>query len=281
MSATAASAQDSAELKTDDHGAERPSATADTAESGSSTRPDAGPKRSRFAERIAPREGVYARFGGMTTGSGFALGPGYRRYFLDERHVRRRLGGALDQGLQGARRQGALGALLERSRRALDRLPLPRLSAGRLLRPRRRTRAWSTRTNYGDRKHRHHRPRRSSTSLPWLRVGADIGYFNPTSATAATTACRRSRSCSPTSTAPGLAREQPELPAPARCSPKSTTAISRGNPTRGGFYRARSAPGTTSTLEQFDHHRFDAEASQFFPVTSRSTSSPSASASAT
>ena len=43
----------------------------------------------------------------------------------------------------------------------------------------------------------------------------------------------------------------------------------RGHPTRGGFYRAAFGTWEDVTLEQFDHHRFDADATQFFPLAPR------------
>ena len=54
----------------------------------------------------------------------------------------------------------------------------------------------------------------------------------------------------------------------------------RGHPTRGGFYRTAFSTWEDLTLEQFDHHRFDAVATQFFPVAPKHVS-PCASASAT
>lgn len=40
---------------------------------------------SRIMDRLSPENGPYPRFGDLTTGSGFSVGPGYRRHMLDDR----------------------------------------------------------------------------------------------------------------------------------------------------------------------------------------------------
>src|SRR5688572_10845652 len=77
-------AQNTTELKSDpaQQQAER---DADQAEISTIDKAKRWAEEKRIADRLSPREGIYARFGGMTTGSGLALGAGYRKYFLDER----------------------------------------------------------------------------------------------------------------------------------------------------------------------------------------------------
>src|SRR5688572_13472900 len=84
VTTTAAWAQDSAELNADtpQQAQERDS---DAADVGFVDKAKRWAEEKRIADRISPREGVYARFGGMTTGSGLALGAGYRKYLFEER----------------------------------------------------------------------------------------------------------------------------------------------------------------------------------------------------
>jgi hypothetical protein len=102
---------------------------------------------------------------------------------------------------------------------------------------------------------------------PWLRVGADVGYFSPE--------VRRGRDRRIPSieqvftdiTAPGLA-QQPNflhdsifLEIDGRDAP--------GFPRRGGLYRTTYALWNDRTLDQYDFRRFDVEGSQFFSVASK------------
>src|SRR6185369_15074008 len=42
-------------------------------------------KDKHIVERLSPRDGAYPRVGGLTTGSGMALGAGYRQHLFDDR----------------------------------------------------------------------------------------------------------------------------------------------------------------------------------------------------
>ena len=216
----------------------------------------------KIAEKIAPREGVYARFGGMTTGSGFAVGPGYRRYFNGD-----------DMFVDFS------GALSTKAYKALDAEV-------------RWARFWNDRVElWSDLRYRDYpeedffglgegstRAMRTSYSIEstdvvgrglinlarWLRVGADIGYFNPDVGHGADNSLPSIEERFTDATAPGLT-DQPEFLHNTLFA-EIDTRDRRGTPTRGGFYRAAFSTWEDVSLEQYDHHRFDAEASQFFPV---------------
>ena len=83
MTTTAARAQEPAELKVED--AQAPDRDDDASEVSVVDKARRWAAEKRIADRLSPREGIYARFGGMVTGSGLALGAGYRKYLFDER----------------------------------------------------------------------------------------------------------------------------------------------------------------------------------------------------
>jgi hypothetical protein len=83
--ATDARAQDPADLKVESDQTPATERDTDAAEVGFVAKARRWAEEKRIADRIAPREGLYARFGGMVTGSGLALGAGYRKYLFDER----------------------------------------------------------------------------------------------------------------------------------------------------------------------------------------------------
>jgi hypothetical protein len=262
VNSTAASAQEPAELKTDT--TQAPEQDSDAAEVGFVDKAKRWAEEKRLAERIAPREGVYARFGGMTTGSGLALGAGYRKYLLDER-IFTDVSAALSTKLYKA-----LDARARWARFWDDRIEL-----------------WSefryrdypqedyfgpgdnsileNQTSYGI----------ESTDiigrallkvLPWLTIGTDIGFFNPTIGPGTDDSVRSIEDLFADLEAPGLASLQQPNFLHNTLFAEVDYRDRRGNPTRGGFYRTAFSTWEDVTLEQFDHHRFDAEAAQFFQV---------------
>jgi outer membrane protein assembly factor BamA len=198
----------------------------------------------------------------MTTGSGFAVGPGYRRYFRrDDMFV------------------DLSGALSTKAYKALD-------ARGRW------ARFWDDRVElWSEFRYRDYpeedffglgenstRANRTSYSIEstdivgrgmvsltsWLRVGADLGYFNPDVGHGADNSLPSIEDRFTDAVAPGLA-DQPEFVHQSIFA-EIDTRDRRGTPTRGGFYRASFSTWEDVSLEQYDHHRFDAEASQFFAV---------------
>ena len=179
MTTTAAQAQDPADLKIETTQTPARERDTDAADVGFVDKAKRWAEEKRIADRLSPREGVYARFGGMTTGSGLALGAGYRKYFLDERIFSGRVGGALDEVVQGGRREGAVGAasgtIASRSGRTSATAIIRRRTISVLVRTSSPATVPATASKA---------PTSSAALLlkvlPWLSVGTDIGFFNPT-----------------------------------------------------------------------------------------------------
>ncbi len=260
--ATPAQAQEPAKLKVEDPQA--PDGDADAAEISFVDKARRWAEEKRIADRLSPREGPYARFGGMVTGSGLALGAGYRKYFFDER-VFADVSAALSTKLYKA-----VDAKARWARFWGDRVELWSEF---------RYRDYPQEDYFGLGEHSD-LPNRISYGIEstdivgravvkpvrWLSVGTDLGFFNPRIVPAPTTACPRSRMCSQTSTP----RRSPRCEQPNFLHNTFFAEVDyrdkRGHPTRGGFYRAAFGTWEDVTLEQFDHHRFDADATQFFPL---------------
>jgi outer membrane protein assembly factor BamA len=207
-------------------------------------------------------EGWYPRIGGLATGSGLALGGGYRTHLL------------------GRSFYGDLSAIVSTKRYVgLDaklRLPSPRpqrLEFWTRATFRRLTQedyfgaglrsSQSTHSNYG------------LTSVdvageatvhvaPWLRVGTSGGYFMPRVKHGTDTEYASIESMFTDATAPGLVTQPDFLHygafviADYRDTP--------GNPHRGGWYRATAARWEDRTHHQFSFGRFDAELDQFIEI---------------
>ena len=262
MMASAAAAQEPAELKTDT--TQTPQRDDDAAEVGFVDKAKRWAEEKRIVDRIAPREGVYARFGGMTTGSGLALGAGYRKYLLDERiftdvsaALSTKMYKAVDAKARWARFWGDRVEIWS-DFRYRDYPQEDYFGPGE-------NSTRSNRTSYAI----------ESTDIvgravvkvvPWLSVGTDLGFFNP------------ALDPGHDGSLPSIEQLFTDVQAPGLGSPRQPNFLHstlfaevdsrdrRGNPTRGGFYRASFGMWEDVTLEEFDHHRFDAEASQFFPL---------------
>jgi outer membrane protein assembly factor BamA len=218
----------------------------------------------RIADRLSPREGVYARFGGMTTGSGLAVGAGYRKYLFDEQ-VFTEVSAALSTKLYKA-----VDAKARWAQFWGDRVELwsdfryrdypqedyfgPGADSSRL-----------NRTSY-DIESTDIVGRALVKMMPWLTVGADLGYYNPTLGPGKDDGVPSTEQLFTDVQAPALgAAEQPNFLHDTLFA-EIDYRDRRGNPTRGGFYRASFGTWEDVSADQFDHHRFDAEAAQFFPV---------------
>jgi outer membrane protein assembly factor BamA len=216
----------------------------------------------RLGERLEPKEGFYARFGGMTTGSGFAAGPGYRRYFNGDDIF-----------------TDVSAAISTKAYKAFD-------AKARWLR------LWDDRVEFWtDFRYRDYpeedffglglnssRAARTSYSIEstdivgrglvnlarWLRVGVDVGYFRPDVGHGADDSAPSIEDLFSDVSAPGLT-DQPSFLHNTLFA-EVDYRDHRGNPTTGGFYRASFGTWEDQTLQAYDHHRFDAEAAQFLPV---------------
>ena len=262
MSTTAARAQQPPDLKVES--TQAPDRDDDAADIGFVDKARRWAEQKRIADRLSPREGVYARFGGMVTGSGLALGAGYRKYLFDER-VFTDVSAALSTKMYKA-----VDAKARWAQFWGDRVEI-----------------WSD-FHYRDYPQEDYfGPGENSSSdnrisygiestdivgravvklLPWLSVGTDLGYFNPTLGPGTD------------DSVPSIEQVFDDIQAPALGAPEQPNFLhntffaeidyrdKRGHPTRGGFYRAAFGTWEDVTVDRFDHHRFDAEAAQFFPL---------------
>jgi outer membrane protein assembly factor BamA len=260
-----AAAQDTAETKADAPAQAPAERDATTAEVGFVAKARRWVEEHDLIDRLAPAQGVYARFGGMTTGSGFALGAGYRELFFGDRvfgdvsaALSTKLYKAVDAKARWAQFWGDRVELWSEFRYR-DYPEEDYFGPGP-------DSSLDTRTSYAI----------ESTDvigrvllkpMRWLNVGADLGYFNPNIGPGRDGALASIEQRFGDIEAPGL-MAQPDFLHNTLFA-EIDYRDHRGHPTRGGFYRAAFGTWEDVTLETFDHHRFDAEASQFFPVAPR------------
>jgi hypothetical protein len=219
-------------------------------------------KEKRIVERLSPRDGVYPRVGGLTTGSGFALGAGYRHHLYDDRLF-----------------ADASAIISMKNYKAVDlRARWLRLFDNRL-------EFW---TNY-----RYHsfpeedffgigpessEATRTSYKITgndivtrgvfavneWLHVGADLGFYSPDISHGLDAALPSLERVFDDGQAPGLAN-QPNFMHHSLFA-EFDTRDHRGHPTRGGLYRASFSTWDDTTLQQYNFRRFDGDASRFIPL---------------
>ena len=99
---------------------------------------------------------------------------------------------------------------------------------------------------------------------PWLRVGADVGYYVPAVRHGRDDHLRTIEAVFTDATAPGLARQPHFVHDSVFAEVDSRDA--HGFPRRGGFYRVAYALWNDRTLEEYDFRRFDIVGSQFLSV---------------
>jgi outer membrane protein assembly factor BamA len=219
-------------------------------------------EENRILERLTVADGFYPRIGGLTSGSGFAGGVGYRKHLLDE---------ALFANVSGA--------LSTKVYKAFDaQLRLPMLWHNRI-------ELW---TNFryrdfpeedffglGNASSRSNRTSYAIESidasaraivnvLPWLRFGADLGGFRADIGPGTDPRFPSIEAIFTDAEVPGLAAQPtfmhytPFIEVDYRDYP--------GNARSGGLWRASFGTWKDRTLKQFDFHRFDAEAAHYFPI---------------
>jgi hypothetical protein len=223
-------------------------------------------ERNQIAERLSGDvDGWYPRLGGMTRGSGFSLGPGYRVHVADIR---------LDVSAgYSIKSYKAVDAKVRWLHAFGDRLELwtnyrfedfPQEDYfGRGLRS-----ELGTRTSYDFDSHEI-----SAQGLfkatRWLRVGTTVGFMSPEVGPGTDSNFPSIEELFTDISAPGLA-QQPDF--------LHTTIFAdidyrdeRGNPRSGGFYRAAFGVWDDRTLEQYDFRRFDVDLWQFVPLVAAKT----------
>lgn len=204
-------------------------------------------------------DGFYPRFGGMTTGSGFAPGVGYRRHFGDD--VLLDLSGGLSKKLYKvvdarARWVLALDDRLElwTNFRYQDFPQEDFFGLGHTSSEAARSNYALTSTDFVGRGLFH--------LTPWLDVGMDLGYFQPTISSGTDNTFPSTEHLFSSAQAPGLDAQPDYLH--TTWFADADNRDRRGSPTRGGRYFISFARWDDQTLQRFDFNRFDAEASQFF-----------------
>jgi hypothetical protein len=220
-------------------------------------------KDNDLLEKLSPSDGFYPRFGGLTTGSGFAGGAGYRRHLFEDRLfadlsgiISMKAYKAVDAQARWLRFWGNRAEIWTTFRYAdfpeEDFFGMGIASSE------------ATRTSYS----------MTSTDIatrglvrlrPWLLIGADVGYFNPKVGHGADGAIPSIEELFLDAQAPGLREPQPNFLHNSVFTEIDGRDVP-GNPRRGAYYRASFSNWDDRTLERFNFRRFDGEGAIFLPV---------------
>ena len=223
-------------------------------------------KETQIVERLnGTVDGWYPRLGGMPTGGGVALGPGYRTHLVGERVL-------LDLSATASHRAYKAADIKTRWVQSWQN----------------RVELWTNfrfqdypeedffgvgleSTNSGRTSYRLKSTDLSAVGLlhlrPWLLVGVDAGFFNPKISHGADAAIPSIEDLYHDSQAPGLA-SQPHFDHSTLFT-EIDYRDERGNPRSGGYYKAAFGVWNDRGLNQFDFRRFDGEAAQFVPIVTK------------
>jgi outer membrane protein assembly factor BamA len=218
-------------------------------------------ERINLAERMDPEEGLYPRVGGLTTGSGLALGGGYR--------TRKLWGRRVDvSAVLSTKLYKELAAKVQWAAFGGDRVELWTTAKWRDF-PQEDffglgdTSLVDNRTNYGVR----------STDISaqalvrltrTLKAGADIGRYAPDIFPGTDSSTPTTHAIFSDVDAPGL-NAQPAFLYRSIFVDLDTRDV-RGNPHSGAHWLASFGVWNDRTLEQFDYQRFDLEGAHFMPL---------------
>lgn len=219
--------------------------------------------KTQIVERLnGDVDGWYPRLGGMTRGSGFAIGPGYRFHTFDDRIFVDLSAGISIKGYKAADANVRwLQALDDRVELWTDfryeNFPQEDFFGLGFASNE------AARTSY-DFDSAEFAVRGLLKPVAWARVGTAVGYIRPDIGPGTDAGYPSIEQLFTDVDAPGLA-DQPNF--------IHTTVFgevdyrdARGNPRNGGFYRASFGLWDDRTLRQFDFKRFDAVAVQFVPL---------------
>jgi len=220
-------------------------------------------KETRIIDRLqGDIDGWYPRLG-ITRGSGFAIGPGYRmRVFGDQ--VLLDVSGALSYRLYKSFDVRARWVQAWHERAALwtefraEDYPQEHFYG---VGP---DTTEDTRTSY-DLHGFDLRVRGEVTPLPWLKTGIVGGYLKPRIGRGHAPDYPSTDEIFTDVTVPGLL-EQPDF-VRAEAFVDVDFRDSRGNPTQGGFYQASYGVWNDHTLDRYDFQRFDGSLTQYLPLT--------------
>jgi hypothetical protein len=203
-------------------------------------------------------DGFYPRIGGLSQGSGFAGGVGYRRHldwaFIDvSAAISTKAYRGIDAtvGWINTKRVDVASKLTFRNNTQDDFYGLGIDTTD------------ETRVDYGIRS-TDLTTRAAVKITPALLVGADVGYVIPSVRHGRDANLRTIESIFTDATAPGLAAQPDFVHNSVFAELDSRDA--HGFPRRGGFYRAAYALWNDRTLEQYNFRRFDIVGSQFLSV---------------
>lgn len=220
-------------------------------------------EETQIVERLSGEvDGWYPRLGGMTRGSGFAIGPGYRTHVFDEQILVNVSAGISTKGYKAADANVRwLQALDDRFElwtdfRYEDFSQEDFFGLGFAS-------SELTRTSY-DFDSAEFTVRGLMKPVAWARVGASLGYMRPDIGPGTDERLPSIEQLFTDLEAPGLA-DQPDF--------MHTTLFGEvdyrdapGNPRNGGFYRASFGLWNDRTLQQFAFKRFDMLLMQHLPL---------------
>ena len=219
--------------------------------------------RTRIVERLnGDIDGWYPRLGGMTRGSGFALGPGFRTHLFDDRIFVDLSAGLSIKGYKSA------DANVRFWRGWRDRVELwadyryedfPQedfFGLGMQTTEAMRTSYDFDSVDIG--------VRGLVKPIDWFRAGVRLGYMSPDIGPGSDRNYPSIEQLFIDTQAPGLL-EQPDFLHTTFFTEIDTLDAS-GHPRAGGFYRASLGLWNDRTLHQFDHKRCDALATQYVPL---------------
>jgi hypothetical protein len=219
-------------------------------------------KRKLAARLNGEVDGWYPRMGGITRGSGFAAGPGYRLPLFDRR-MRLDVSGALS-----TKGYSAFDAQMLWLQAWNDRLELSTefryedfpeedfFGTGMST-----TRAMRTSYDFDSAELL---TRLSIAPQPWLRVTGTVGIMRPDIGRGTDGGVPSIEERFTDADAPGL-REQPDF-VHSTMAADIDTRDQRGNPASGGLYHAAYGLWNDVTLNRYDFHQFDVQLIHYVPV---------------
>jgi hypothetical protein len=208
-------------------------------------------------------DGWYPRLGGLTRGSGFALGPGYRTHVLNDRvlvdmsaAVSTRLYKAVDLRARWLQAWNE-GLEVWTDYRFEDYPQEDFYGMGPDTLPSMRTSYHFRGSDFVVRAH--------LKPLSWLKTGVHVGYLHPSIGPGSDNAFPSLEELFARESVPGLSSQPDFLHTELFVDVDYRDAP--GNPRRGGFYHAAVSRWNDRTFDAFDFGRFDGNASQFVPLT--------------
>jgi outer membrane protein assembly factor BamA len=216
----------------------------------------------RIIERLTIADGWYPRIGGLATGGGFAGGVGYRKHLFDD---------LLFLNTSAAFSLKAYKEFLAHA--SYPRLWNERLEIGGNFRWRDfpqedfygigNSSSRANRTNYKI-KSSDVNVRAALKPTPWLRFGTELGRFEPDLGPGTDRRFPTTEALFSDIDAPGLVAQPTFLY--NNVFVEIDYRDQPGNPRSGGLWRGTFGRWDDRDLQQFDFHRFDAEAAHFFPI---------------